>query len=32
MNIAINEGVGLVHRSPQVISGERRFMLTIDFI
>jgi len=27
-----NEGAGLVHRSPQVISGERRLMLTIDFI
>jgi len=27
-----NEGAGLIHRSPQVLSSERRLMLTIDFL
>jgi hypothetical protein len=27
-----NEGAGLVHRSPPVIAGERRLLLTLDFL
>jgi len=27
-----NEGAGLVHRSPAVLDGERRLLLTLDFI
>ena len=27
-----NEGAGLVHRSPAVVSGERRLLLTLDFL
>ncbi len=27
-----NEGLGLVHRSPQVATGEKRLLLTLDFI
>lgn len=27
-----NEGSGLVHRSPQIIAGETRLLLTLDFI
>jgi hypothetical protein len=27
-----NEGAGLVHRSPPVADGERRLLLTLDFL
>lgn len=27
-----NEGLGLIHRSPQLASGERRLILTLDWL